>query len=562
MLTALLSACAQITAPTGGDRDIQAPVVIRETPVNGSVNFDDQSIEIEFDEFIQLTGAQDIVISPSPTPPPEISAKKKTLSIRWKSDLDSATTYSIFFGGSVGDINENNKLDNYSYVFSTGSFLDSLTLGASVQAEAGKVPEGTYLLLYRDLSDSAFLSKRPVYLSRVGTDGQATLRNLRAGTYQAYVLCDKNLNYYYDLPTELIGFMDNPVILPDSTGRIQLSLFQPDPSQLRVMEYSRTIDGGTASITLNRGLSFTKDEIRASLREDTSVQVIAFQEKDNLKLKLYFTGLPADSGNYTLLLHGNGFPIDSLPIRCVSRKQPAIRFFTDTVALKKLSVLETQPLILESSAYSLSDPDTSRIRLLDSLGQPQPFRISRDGDLRTYRVEASWTDRMAYRLVFSDSALFDLAGNPLQAQTLFFSGVSRKKAGSLILRLELPGTSRNTLIRLLDASGALIRQTATHDSLLVWDAGLLAAGSYTVESIDDVNDNGIRNSGSFETRTPPERLYKYDKPILIKENWDAEETIRVDYGARSISLPERELTAPVSKPGQSPGLPGQRLKAE
>lgn len=527
----VLGACAQITAPTGGPRDTEPPKVIRELPSNLSTNVEGKSIDIEFDEFVQVLNPQAIVVSPATDPQPDFVAKKNQLHIKFKNELDTNTTYSIFFGNAIGDNNENNKLDNYSYVFSTGKYLDSLKLKANVIAADGDIPDNSYLLLYRETDDSAFLKHRPFYLTKIEKNGSAELGQLKAGRYAVYALSDKNLNYYYDLPSEHIGFLDSAIIIQDSLLSLMIPIFLPEERRLRITEFDKKIQGGIFRMTFNKPLSPVSDEIRVLVAEDTTWNTAAFQEADNKQVKVYLPSLPADSSSYTLLIRHNGQLIDSLRLRCDSRvfTQPA-RFFTDTNALKNLVVLETQPLKIRSSYYAMTAFDTSRIMLFDSTGVSLPFQAIRDTDLCTYLFYADWKDRMNYRLELNDSAFSDLAGNYNARQIIAFSGSTRKKAGQLILNIELPHIRNQAIVLLKDVSGKLIRQWITSGAMTVrLDAGLLNAGTYQVDVINDTNNNGIWNSGNYAGKTLPEKIFSAEKPILIKENWDAEETIQVDY---------------------------------
>jgi uncharacterized protein (DUF2141 family) len=561
----LIASCAQITSPTGGERDTTPPKIISETPPNAKTNFNSKNIGIVFDEFVQVQNAQNIVISPAIEPPPEISARKKELSIKFKKALEPNTTYSIFFGSNVGDNNENNKLDNYSYVFSTGDYLDSLSVSGRVQAADGNIPDNSFLLLYKDLDDSAFLKKRPFYLTKIEKDGSVQLKHIKAGNYKIYALTDKNLNYYYDLPNELIGFTDSAVYIGGNLDSLQLPLFLPEETTLRIQEYDKFIRGGMFNFTLNKAISFTEDEITVRTSEDTTLQTAAFLGEDNKHLKVYLTNLPADSAIYTLIIKNNNRLIDSIRVRCESKQfKSTALFFTDSTTLKNLSVLETQPLKIQSTYYSLSAIDTLRVRLLDSSDHPIPYTISRDADLRTYWVTADWTDKMAYRLNFGDSAISDLAGNYIQNQTIRFNGISSKQAGNLELKVELPYTGHQTIILLKDNTGRAILTRVVRDSSVVQiNGGLLPAGMYTVEAIDDVNNNGIWNSGNFSTRSLPEKKFISTKPILIKENWDAAETINVDYTLKSLPIDPGKKNLPSNLLNEKSGqqkFPGSIMK--
>ncbi len=59
-------------------------------------------------------------------------------------------------------INEGNILKNFTYLFSTGSSLDSLTLsGKVIVAETGKIDSTLIVMLHRNADDLAVIKKNP-----------------------------------------------------------------------------------------------------------------------------------------------------------------------------------------------------------------------------------------------------------------------------------------------------------------------------------------------------------------------------------------------------------------
>ena len=50
----LLQSCANMLAPTGGQKDITYPKIVKSYPENYSKNFKGKKIEIEFNEYIVL----------------------------------------------------------------------------------------------------------------------------------------------------------------------------------------------------------------------------------------------------------------------------------------------------------------------------------------------------------------------------------------------------------------------------------------------------------------------------------------------------------------------------
>jgi len=133
VLLFLISACASVQSPTGGPRDTDPPKIVKETPKNLTRNFSATEIQIEFDEFIKLVNEYtEISISPAIDIPPVYKARKQILEIKFDQKLEEKTTYTINFGKAITDVNESNVLKNYTYVFSTGNEIDSLSIGGNV----------------------------------------------------------------------------------------------------------------------------------------------------------------------------------------------------------------------------------------------------------------------------------------------------------------------------------------------------------------------------------------------------------------------------------------------
>src|SRR6185503_6155882 len=163
----ILSGCAVVGAgPTGGKRDVAPPKVVKSIPDNRSVNFKGQKIVISFDEFIDLGNVfQEVIISPTLKKMPSIQVNRKDIVINFKDiDLLPNTTYSIQFGKAIKDFNEGNVLRNYRYVFSTGSYLDSLSLsGRGIEALSHVPAIGYKVELYKSGNDSAIYKNKPLY---------------------------------------------------------------------------------------------------------------------------------------------------------------------------------------------------------------------------------------------------------------------------------------------------------------------------------------------------------------------------------------------------------------
>ncbi|MFT4643835.1 MAG: hypothetical protein ACI8ZX_000231, partial [Planctomycetota bacterium] len=194
LLSILLFSCAEIVAPSGGEKDTQPPKVKKSSPENYTTNFNSNKIEIKFDEFIKLnSGGGNILISPSLENKPKFELIGKKVIIIFKEKLLKETTYIINFGSSIKDNNEGNILKDYKFIFSTGSFIDSLKIeGKVLNAFNKEAVDNVLVALYKKDEDSV-LYKKPLYFTKTNKEGQYSLENLKSNSYQIVALEDKNL---------------------------------------------------------------------------------------------------------------------------------------------------------------------------------------------------------------------------------------------------------------------------------------------------------------------------------------------------------------------------------
>src|SRR5262245_36841014 len=124
----LLTHCAQIVPLSGGKRDATPPKLLEAEPQNKNTGFNSDRITLKFDEFVQVKDLPNqMVVSPKIKTPPEVNAdgKKVNISIK-KEELAPNTTYRLFFGKAIADMNESNSIPAFEYIFSTGDHIDSL----------------------------------------------------------------------------------------------------------------------------------------------------------------------------------------------------------------------------------------------------------------------------------------------------------------------------------------------------------------------------------------------------------------------------------------------------
>lgn len=227
----ILTRCANPVTPTGGPKDTTPPKFLKSEPPQLTTYFHSKTIRIYFDEYVQLKDVQkNLIISPPMTTEPELKIKGKSVEVTFDEEFLSNTTYNIYFGDAIVDVNEGNPISNFRYVFSTGAVIDSMTLNGYVyDAFTLKPVEGANVMLYYDMYDtipfdSAPFYVRPYYLTRTDKQGNFVLSNLRDVEYKIFALVDENSSMTYDQPSEQIAFIDTlvkpyyipPAKLPDT----------------------------------------------------------------------------------------------------------------------------------------------------------------------------------------------------------------------------------------------------------------------------------------------------------------------------------------------------------
>jgi hypothetical protein len=216
--------CAQIGSPTGGPRDSIAPRLTIASPQLSSTNVTGNKITLTFNEYVEIKDPQtNVVISPLPKRPPQVDFRLRTVTVKLRDSLLPNTTYSINFGNAIVDVNENNPLKDFTYVFSTGPQIDSLQLsGKVVLAESGKADSTLIAMLYRNTDDSAVQKQKPDYVTKLSGDGSFRFVNLPPGTFKVYALKDGDGGKTYNSKKEIFAFADAPVTVSENTTAVVL----------------------------------------------------------------------------------------------------------------------------------------------------------------------------------------------------------------------------------------------------------------------------------------------------------------------------------------------------
>ncbi len=226
MRVPFITGCANIVPPSGGPKDTLPPVLIEADPEMRALNLNVNSnkVVLTFDEYIDLKDvSKNLIVSPVPKQMPIVHSHLKVITITIKDTLKPNTTYALNFGKSVVDVNEGNILRNFTYVFSTGNYIDSLQYrGRVIMANTGKPDSTLIVMLHSELADTAVEKFRPRYITRLDSAGNFTFKYIKPDIYALYALEDQSGMHLYTSKSQVFAFADSPVDLRVSTAPLLL----------------------------------------------------------------------------------------------------------------------------------------------------------------------------------------------------------------------------------------------------------------------------------------------------------------------------------------------------
>ena len=218
--------CASVgNPPSGGRKDTTPPVLdtAKSSPIL-PLNTKPQKLVFYFDEYIEVRNySKKLIVSPPLVYNPIVKyrGKKVEVFLDAKEVLKENATYTFNFSDAIVDFHESNPYKNFTYVFSTGPTIDSLSIiGSVMDAKTGEAVKDISILLFDQLSDSAIAQVKPFYSTKTDDKGLFSLSYLRQDTFRIIALKDGNANYIYDVESEWIGFLDTLVMTTynDSTS--------------------------------------------------------------------------------------------------------------------------------------------------------------------------------------------------------------------------------------------------------------------------------------------------------------------------------------------------------
>jgi uncharacterized protein (DUF2141 family) len=520
----LLWSCASIQRPQGGPRDLSPPKLLNAEPKNLTRNFSANKIDLEFDEYFKLNNQyQEITIIPESDKAPEFKIRKKTLSIEFKDSLQANTTYVINFGKAIADVNENNILNNFTYVFSTGNEIDSLSISGEVHNNLTQKPEKDALVFILPVSqDSLFGKKKASIYTTSDSAGNFKLNNLKEGKYNIYALKEESPNKIFDNEKELIAFIKDTIDLTYDVTGIKLDLFKEDPEKIRVNDRKLDTDGKLL-YTFNKGLDSPAVKIIEPAELDDQ-KIVDFSKKADTAL-IYLKNMSFDS--IKVVIYSNNIAVDTSTFR-KGKNETFKRNLSLRYNLNSDQQLNPKSNFEITANYPVENSNLAKISITEDSVQLKGFQLEKNlNDPKKFILKYPWKLEKAYRITFDEGTFTNIYGDINKKILTAFTVNNPENYGTMILNINLPAdSSKSYIVELLNERKEVLSSTKiTKDMKLNYPD--YAVGKYSVRVIYDANNNGQWDSGSVKNRRQPEYIWNYEKEIILRANWEAEEKIDI-----------------------------------
>lgn len=514
--------CAQRGRPEGGPKDTIPPTVISAKPANFSTHFKSTLIRINFDEYIKLKDPDEqILISPPLKNKPIVrpmGQALKYIEIELSDTLRDNTTYTINFGKSIEDNNEGNVLPFYKYVFSTGDYIDSLSLsGRVVDAYRRETEEGISVMLYSldsVYSDSVIYKKPPQYIAYTqDSTNTFTIEYARPGRYKLVAIEDKNQDYLFNQKREKIGFLTDTITLPTDRS-YRLNIFKEianyrvrRPEQMSLQHFVFGYEG-------------RPDSVQIELISDVPEQYQATQyvQTDHDSISYWFK--PALTADSLKFLVKNRTEVDTFSIRYYPEM--------DQDSLQ----LEAQP----SSSLSLvgnfkisgNTPlikiDTTRIQLTDKDSLPVRYSVDYQSFGNRFVFDFDKNEKEVYHFQFLPGALQDFFGNV--NDTLQYALRTQAETDYADVELKLEHIDRYpVIVQLVNEKGDTKRELIHQEGDgATFNFQFVDPGKYYVRLIYDDNQNGVWDTGNYLKKEQPEEVKYMPELLDVRKNWEILQT--------------------------------------
>ncbi len=552
--------CANTTTPpSGGPKDTIPPVITAIYPPLGATNIPTNKTKLilEFNEYVVVKDAKSIYLSPPQEKMPTYKIKNKSVVISFEEPLDSNRTYTLDVTNAIFDNNEGNPFPGFALYFSTGDVVDSMMVTGLVQDCSTLEPvKGATVMLYKDHADSAVFLKRPDASVKTDKWGFFCLRNIQDTVYRMYAIIDENNNNKYDPDNDRIAFIDSlvsPLTVVDEKlpelmkydmedtvhclarkTEYELSLFREKPSKQMIINKERVGDR-SAYITFNAPYTQLDSIWIEGVPEEQLITQFNIM-RDSLEIwvndskpqpdTFYVNVKYMKTDSVGLLVS----TVDELKLLNPNRKTFGKSSSKDIKHEDTIAVVDVvaEPETVEQYGFTIEFKYPLAESAFDSLSfryltpkqeeMTADFEVTQDSlNLRKYivRPKLQMLPGYEYFLKLPHRKFKDINGHYNDSTEVKVSLPKDDKLSTM--NLVLGNVNNKYIVDLLNEKRNTVLRSyiVDKDQTLVFP--YLKAGKYSIRITEDVNKNGIVDTGNLLEHRQPEkvRFYKLEDGTFL-----------------------------------------------
>ena len=550
-MTMLSPSCANTTTPpSGGPKDTIPPLITKIYPLEGQTNVPRQKTKLilTFDEYVTVKDPKSLFLPPPLEKAPKFKLQNKSVVVFFENDLDSNKTYTLDVTNAIADNNEGNMFPGYTLVFSTGERIDSMVVTGVVQDCNTLNPiKGATVMLYKDHADSAVFLHRPDAAVKTDDWGFFCIRNIQDTVYRLYAIIDENNNNIYEPETEKIAFIDTLIqpltkvndTLPElqkydmkdtvcclaRNTEYELNIFREKPTKQLIVNKER-VGERTAYITFMapyaqidsiwiKGVPANRLITQFNLQQD-SLEIWVNDPKpqpDTLYLNVNYMKTDTlgmlNSFTEEIKLPKPKKLAAKTPRKDIKKEDTLAVFTVDA----KPENIEQYGFVVEFKYPLVSDAfDSLSFKSINPRQQEEQMKYSVEKDslnLRKYIIKP--TDKFQpgyeYILKMPHRKFRDINGFYNDSLEVKVSLPKDDKLSTMMLNMNNVGNKY--IVDLLDEkkSNTLRSYIIDKDQTLIFP--YLRAGKYSIRITEDVNKNGLVDTGNVLEKRQPEKVLFY-----------------------------------------------------
>lgn len=537
LLLVLISACANQLPPGGGDIDKTPPEIVDVYPANGTTNFNDNHIELEFSEYITKSSLNDVLfISPAINGKLDFNWTGKSVDINFPERLKKNATYVVTVGTDVEDYNNKNKMrESYTFTFSTGNEIDRRTISGKVYN--GK-PSGVMIFAYKKgTNDINPLKDKPDYISQAGNDGAYKIAGLAEGKYRLFAIRDKYKDLLYQPSQDEYGCPSSDVTLAKSDSSlsgINFMLTERDTIPPRLLSATMTDEHHLL-------VGFTKG-IDSTLIESDNFFLTDSTTNNNIMVGSAFKGTAKPAEIVLTIKNTISLNDDVYLIAKRLKDKYGNVFASDFVRLtisdradtSKPGILKTIPpnnfinadYIKQKFIFYFTDSfDTTSARagisLTDTSGNIYPYEINYMDDATFTIVPAKNLDKVKdYMIKLYLNKFKNQAGNSFDSTYIYkfrtISGIDFTGISGKLEKFELSKNPKLILERTESGKKKYEQKISANGK---FNFTRIEPGKYNLWCYYDTDDNGEYSYGSVYPFIPAEEFFVYSETFTLKPRW-------------------------------------------